>query len=143
MAFRIAPRRAGAVAPATRPRPPPGRDRGARRLLGSKPILPSLQARRRRRAGAVPQVRKKRIKGRKALQEPGPRALYHSVRTRARVARASPVAMSGGPTGPPGGERCRPEPRFAGHASFSGLAQFAQPPAALELPGAWGSLRRP
>jgi hypothetical protein len=43
---------------------------------------------------------------------------------------------------PTGGERCRPEPRFAGNASFSGLAQFAQLPAALELPGDGGGLLR-
>src|SRR5262249_25261159 len=45
--------------------------------------------------GPVPQVGKKRIKGRKPLQEPGPRALYHSVRIGARVARATPLAMAG------------------------------------------------
>jgi hypothetical protein len=54
-----------------------------------------LQAPGQRHAGAVPQVRKNRLKGRKSLQEPGPRALYHSVRIGARVARASPVTLTG------------------------------------------------
>src|SRR5262249_25545145 len=34
---------------------------------------------RRRHAGAVPDARKNRLTDRKSLQEPGPRALYHSV----------------------------------------------------------------
>ena len=55
--------------PARRRRPLPGGGRRGRRLLGPEPILPSLQAPRRRHAGAVPQVRKNRIKGRKPLQE--------------------------------------------------------------------------
>ena len=72
----------------------------ARRILGSEPILPSLQARRRRHAGTIPYVRKNRIKGRKPLQEPGARALYDSVTVEARrVARASPVATTGRTTG--------------------------------------------
>ena len=50
-------------------------DRRACRILGSEPVLPSLQAPRRRHAGTIPHVRKNRIKGRKPLQEPGPRAL--------------------------------------------------------------------
>ena len=64
-----APRRAGQSTPASRNGPFPDRDRGARRILGSKPILPSLQAPRRRHAGSVPDARKIRTTRRKSLQE--------------------------------------------------------------------------
>ena len=68
----------------------------ARRLLRSEPILPSLQARRRRYAGTIPNVRRNRIKGRKPLQEPGARAHYDSSHGRgARVARAAPARKTG------------------------------------------------
>src|SRR5262245_13880450 len=57
--------------------------------------LPPLQARRRRPAEIIPQLSKNHIKGRKSFQEPGPRTLYHSVRSGASVARAAPVEMTG------------------------------------------------
>src|SRR5262249_41738488 len=57
-----APRRAGQATAASRNGPVPGGRRRARPLLGSKPILPSLQAPRRRRAGGVPDARKNRLK---------------------------------------------------------------------------------
>jgi hypothetical protein len=53
----------------------PGAGRGARRLLGPEPVLPALQATRRRHAGAVPDARKDRLTGGKSRQETGPRAL--------------------------------------------------------------------
>ena len=88
------------AAPAGGRRPLPGGGRRARRLLGPEPVLPSLQAPRRRHAGTIPYVRKNRIKGRKPLQEPGARALYDSITVEARrVARASPVATTGRTTG--------------------------------------------
>ena len=70
-----APRRAGAAAPAPPPGPRPFRDRGARRILGSEPILPALQAPRRRHAATIPHIRKNHIKDRKPRQETGPRVL--------------------------------------------------------------------
>jgi AraC family transcriptional regulator len=45
---------------------------------GPEPVLPSLQAPRRRHAGAVPDARKDRITGRKSRQETGRRRPYHS-----------------------------------------------------------------
>src|SRR5262249_31974660 len=78
-----------------------GRDRGARRILGSKPVLPSFQASRRHHAETIPHVRKNRTGGRKSLQEAGPRASQHSVRIGTRVARASPMRGPVGPTGSP------------------------------------------
>jgi AraC-like DNA-binding protein len=49
----------------------------AHRLLGPEPVLPSLQAPRRRHAGAVPDARKNRLTGRKFRQEAPERAPYH------------------------------------------------------------------
>src|SRR5262249_2403795 len=56
------PRRAGQATPANRKRLLPGGGCRARRLLRPEPALPSLQAPDRRHAGAVPDVRKKRLK---------------------------------------------------------------------------------
>jgi hypothetical protein len=70
--------------------------RGARRLLGSKPILPALQARRRPHTGTIPPVRKHRLKDRKPRQEPGP-----------RVAGGEDRSDRPAPTG---GDRGRPRP---------------------------------
>ncbi len=53
----------------------PGRDRGARRIFGPKPVLPSLQTLRRVHTEPISQIRKNRIKDRKSPPEPGPRAL--------------------------------------------------------------------
>jgi hypothetical protein len=66
------PRRAGQAAPARR-RLHPGGGRRARRLLGPEPVLPSLQAARRRHAGAVPDAHKNRLTGRNFRQETGRR----------------------------------------------------------------------
>jgi hypothetical protein len=68
---------------------------GRRATRGPFWLLPSLQARRLRHPETIPQVGRNRTKGRKSLQEPGPRALYQSVMIGARVARASPVTMAG------------------------------------------------
>src|SRR5262249_54915303 len=57
-----APRRACQATAASWNGPVPGGRRRVRRLLGSKPILPSLQAPRRRHAGAVPAARENRLK---------------------------------------------------------------------------------
>src|SRR5262249_27052727 len=46
--------------------------------LGPEPVPPSLQARRRRHAGAVLKARKNRLNGRKSLQDTGEETLYHS-----------------------------------------------------------------
>src|SRR5262249_20097261 len=56
------PCRAGQATPKNGKRLLPGGGRRARRLLGPKPVLLSLQARPGRHAGAVPDVRKKRLK---------------------------------------------------------------------------------
>jgi hypothetical protein len=95
------PRRARQAAPANRKRLLSGRGRRARRLLGLGPVLPPFRAPGRRHAGTIPQDRKNRIRDRKPLQEPRPRAIYHSVRIGARVGRASLVAMSGRTDRPP------------------------------------------
>jgi hypothetical protein len=71
-------RRAGEAAPARRRRLLPGGGRRARRLRGPEPLLPSLQAPRRRHAGSVPDARKNRLNGRKSRQETGRRTPYHS-----------------------------------------------------------------
>src|SRR5262249_10159162 len=73
-----APRRASQAAPAGRKRVLPGRGRRKRRLLGSEPVLPSLQTSRRCATGAVPDVRKNRLTGRKSRQETPGRAPYDS-----------------------------------------------------------------
>ena len=51
-------------------------------MIRPEPVLPPLQARRRRPAEIIPQLRKNRIRVRNSLQEPGPRALYHSIMVR-------------------------------------------------------------
>ena len=51
-------RRACAAAPPRRPWPLPGRGRGVRRILGSKPIQSSLRAPNRRHTERIPQVRR-------------------------------------------------------------------------------------
>jgi AraC family transcriptional regulator len=50
----------------------------ARRIFGPEPVLPALQAPRRRHAGAVPDARTNRRNGRKPHQETGRRPPYHS-----------------------------------------------------------------
>jgi len=52
-----------------------GRARECARVVGPEPVLPSLQAPRRRHAAAVPDSRKDRITGRKRRQETGERPL--------------------------------------------------------------------
>src|SRR5262249_16778295 len=68
----------GQAAPANRRRLVPGGGRRARWLLGPEPVLPALQAPRRRHAGAVPEARKNRLTGRKSRQETAQRPPYHS-----------------------------------------------------------------
>src|SRR5262249_8035427 len=90
-----APRRAGQATPANRKRFLPGGGRRARRLLGPEPVFPSLQARRRRHAGAVPDLRKNRlirtspVKKRRSDPLPFPMS---SVGRRTLAGRSSPPA---------------------------------------------------
>src|SRR5262249_30017047 len=70
--------------------PVPGGGRRARRVLGPEPVLPALQAPRRRHAAAVPDARKDRLTGRKSRQETAARPPYHS-----------PSARWGGVVAPP------------------------------------------
>jgi hypothetical protein len=65
-----APRRTGEGAPARRRRLLAGAGRRARRLRGPEPVLPALQAARRRHAGAVPDARKNRINAASPTKKP-------------------------------------------------------------------------
>ena len=69
-----APRRASQAPPASRDRLVPGRGRSARRLLRPEPILPPLQAARRRHARSVPDALKNRLKDASLAKRPGGKA---------------------------------------------------------------------
>src|SRR5262249_50245839 len=80
-------RRAGQAAPASGDRPVPGGGGRGRRLLGPEPVHPPLQAPPRRHAGAVPLVRKNRLKAASLSKKPesDPLTIPHDQRVGAPV----------------------------------------------------------
>ena len=101
-------------------------------FYGPEPVLPPLQAPRRRHAEAVPDALKNRLKARKSRQETGRQAPLRFSQDRG----ASRPSLTGNTTGRFGGSRSDGfESPFAGSTLLSGLAQADQPPAALALAG--------
>src|SRR5262249_24477727 len=132
-----APRRAGQAPLANRNRLLPGRGRGAGRVIRPEPVLPPLQAPRRRHAKSVPDALKNRLKAAKLAKRPGGR--LSTIQSRPR--RESP-SLAGEIAGRPGGSRSGSfESPPAGSTLLSGLAEADQPPVALALPGRVGLLR--